>query len=208
MSVEAPYRPYGQADLLPYFKALAHESRLKLLGLLAQREHSVQELATLVGVSEPTVSHHLAMLRYLGLVRVREDGNTRWYAFQAEALTELARRLANPESLTGRAVKSTPEDWAAKVLQSFVEPDGTLTRIPASRKKRWVVLAWLAREFEERRPYVEAEVNAALQRHHWDSATLRRELVGYRMMTREHGVYLRLPETDWTPQEGAEDLRR
>lgn len=203
MSVEQNADPSGDgAALLPYFKALAHESRLKLLGLLAQREHSVQELAQLVGVREPTVSHHLAMLRYLGFVRLREDGNTHWYGFQPEALTQLAKRLSNPGALAGLAARSSPEDWMAKVIESFVRPDGTLTGIPASRKKRWVVLAWLARQFELGRRYPEAEVNATLQRHHWDSATLRREFIGYRMMARDAGVYWRLPEDDWVRQEG------
>ena len=188
--------------MLPYFKALAHESRLKLLGLLAQREHSVQELAQLVGVREPTVSHHLAMLRYLGLVRLREDGNTHWYAFQPDVLTQLAKRLSSPAAIAGLSPKSSPEDWMAKVLDSFVRPDGTLSGIPASRKKRWVVLSWLARQFDLGRRYSEAEINAALLVRHWDSATLRREFIGYRMMAREGGVYRRLPENEWVPADG------
>jgi hypothetical protein len=78
-----------------------------------------------------------------------------------------------------------------------VDPEGRLKTIPASRRKRWVVLKWLARQFDEGRDYPEAEVNAALQRRHWDSATLRRELIGHRMMGREAGVYRRLPEAGW-----------
>jgi DNA-binding transcriptional ArsR family regulator len=204
MTIERDIGPSADGTaLLPYFKALAHESRLKLLGLLAQREHSVQELAQLIGVREPTVSHHLAMLRYLGFVSLREDGNTHWYAFQPEVLTQLAKRLANPAALTGLGPKSSPEDWMAKVLAAFVRPDGTLSGIPASRKKRWVILAWLVRQFELGRRYPEAEINAALLVRHWDSATLRREFIGYRMMARESGVYWRLPETDWVPADGA-----
>ncbi|NEP18512.1 MAG: winged helix-turn-helix transcriptional regulator, partial [Leptolyngbya sp. SIO4C1] len=42
--------------LLAFFKALANESRLKLVGLLAQREHSVEEMAALLQLKEPTVS--------------------------------------------------------------------------------------------------------------------------------------------------------
>jgi hypothetical protein len=41
------------ASLLRFFKALAHESRLCLLGFVAQRERSVQELAGLLGLTEP-----------------------------------------------------------------------------------------------------------------------------------------------------------
>jgi hypothetical protein len=40
-------------------------------------------------------------------------------------------------------------------------------------------------------------VNQILQTRYWDSATLRRELVGYRMLAREKGIYWRLPEKEW-----------
>jgi len=45
--------------------------------------------------------------------------------------------------------------------------------------------------------YPERAVNETLQRHHWDSATLRRELIGAGMMARDAGVYWRLPEAEW-----------
>jgi hypothetical protein len=83
------------------------------------------------------------------------------------------------------------------VLATFMKPDGTFTAIPASRRKRRVLLTWLARRFQEGPRYPEAEVNAIIQAHYWDSATLRREMIGYRMMARENNVYWRLPEAEW-----------
>jgi predicted transcriptional regulator len=186
-----------QSKLLQFFKALAHESRLKLLGLVAQREHSVQELAALVGLKEPTVSHHLTMLKTLGLVSQRQDANTHWYALEPEAIANLAKRILSREQIAGLAETAPPEDWQKRVLSTFVGPDGAIKSIPASRKKRWAVLAWLVRKFEDGRRYPEAEINARLLEHHWDSATLRREFIGYRMMAREAGVYWRVPESDW-----------
>jgi hypothetical protein len=67
------------------------------------------------------------------------------------------------------------------------------------------VLAWLAAQFNLDRRYPEAEVNQILQTRHWDSATLRRELVGYRMLTREKGMYWRLPEEQWLAMDGAKE---
>ncbi len=81
-----------------------------------------------------------------------------------------------------------------------MKPDGTFTGVPASRRKRQVLLAWLARWFDEDRRYPEPEVNTIIQRHYWDSATLRREMIGYRMMARENNVYWRLPESDWVAE--------
>ena len=93
----------AQSKLLQFFKALAHESRLKLLGLVAQREHSVQELAALVGLKEPTVSHHLAMLKNLGLVSQRQDANTHWYALEPDApLLDIGHYQDRPSGLEQR----------------------------------------------------------------------------------------------------------
>jgi DNA-binding MarR family transcriptional regulator len=193
----------NSSRLLQFFKALAHESRLKLLGLVAQREHSVQELAGLVGLKEPTVSHHLSMLKEVGLVSQRQDGNTHWYRLEPEAIAGLAKLVLSREQIAGLAVDAGPEDWQAKVLENFVAADGALKSIPASRKKRWAVLAWLVRQFEDGRRYPEAEINARLLERHEDPATLRREFIGYRMMAREAGVYWRLPESEWVAENPA-----
>jgi hypothetical protein len=167
---------------------------------VAQQERSVQELAALSGLKEPTVSHHLVMLRDAGLVRSRVEGTTHWYALEAEALPALARRILSAGTVAGLAGDVTAASWEDHVLRNFLTPEGGLKEIPASRRKREVVLAWLVRQFEMDRHYSEAEVNAVLKRHHPDCATLRREFVGYRMMAREDGVYWRLPVEGWTTQ--------
>ena len=65
--------------LLSFFKALANESRLKLLGILSQTECSVEDLAARLKLKEPTVSHHLNKLKELDLVVMRSQGNTHLY---------------------------------------------------------------------------------------------------------------------------------
>ncbi len=188
--------------LLAFFKAMSNESRLRIVGLLAQHERSVQELAELLGLKEPTVSHHLAALKSLGLVSVRAEGVIRWHALRLERLSALNRSLLDPRGAVRFAGASSATSWDDKVLTTYVDASGVLTTIPASRRKRRIVLRWLAGQFEEGRRYREAEVNERLQRRHWDSATLRRELVGYGMMARDGGVYWRLPESEWrqTPE--------
>src|SRR3569832_976512 len=184
--------------LLEFFKAMAHESRLRMIGLLAQREHSVQELAELLDLKEPTVSHHLAILKAQGLVTARAEGTTRWHVLDRDALARLsAQVLQTPDEKLARMQPKAPEDYDTRVLRGFVRPDGSLTHMPAQRKKRGAVLRWLMRDFEEGRKYSEAEVNDAIQRHHWDSATLRREMVGHNMMARENRMYWRQPREMW-----------
>jgi hypothetical protein len=187
------------ATLLAFFKAMANESRLRIVGLLAIRERSVQELAELLELKEPTVSHHLASLKALGLVGVRSEGVTHWHALKLETLTALNRSLLDQagDVSVSREVHEAHGGWDAKVLATFVGADGQLTAIPASRRKRQIVLKWLVSAFEEGRRYGEAEINETLQRRHWDCATLRRELIGYGMMGREGEVYWRCPESEW-----------
>ncbi len=196
----------ANARLLAFFKALANESRLKLLGLVAQREHSVQELAGAAGITEPTASHHLAILRELGLVKRRTDGNTHWYGFVPTALPAMAAQILSVEGVAKLAGPARPRGSAESVIANFLDADGKLTHIPAQRKKRYAVLAWLVRKFEEGRSYSEAEVNELLQQYHWDSATLRREFIGYRMMEREKGVYRRISDFDWRSVDGSDPV--
>lgn len=196
MSVETK-SSQDPAMLLQFFKALAHESRLRLLGLVAAREHSVQELAELLSLKEPTVSHHLAMLREAGLVRLRQDGNTHWYGLEQKTLSRLSRALLARDQLELLAGAQTQNAGEDRVVRNYLTPEGRLKAFPATRKKRRPILAWLARQFAEGRNYTEAEVNAILERRHHDRETFRRELVGHHMLARKAGVYWRLPEAEW-----------
>jgi hypothetical protein len=177
-----------------YLKLLANETRLKLLGILASRERSVGELAEIVGLKEPTISHHLARLHEVGLVQMRADGNTHFYRLSTETLQQLSRDLFTPERMVSLGAHDAADAWEGKVLGTFLDGE-RLTKIPDVRKKRDVILRWLAERFEHGRRYPEPELNEIIRRHHPDTATLRRELVGARLMQRESGVYWRLPAT-------------
>src|SRR5579859_1833786 len=144
--------------LLEFFKAMAHESRLRIVGLLAHGERCVQDLAAALDLKEPTVSHHLAILKAQGLVTVRAEGTTRWHALDLGALERLSRRVLEPDALA--APERAPRNSDARILAGFLDAAGRLKVIPAARRKRTIVLRWLARAFEEGRRYTEAEVNA------------------------------------------------
>jgi predicted transcriptional regulator len=189
--------PQDPTMLLNFFKALAHESRLRLLGFVAEREHNVQELAARMALKEPTVSHHLALLKDVGLVNMRQDGTTHWYALEPKTLSKLAKSLLAPAQLAAlKGIEEQPSN-DEKVLRNYLTPDGRLKDFPASRKKRRVILVWFTRMFEEGRDYSEAEVNEIIERRHHDRETFRRELVGYKMLARKGGTYWRLPESGW-----------
>lgn len=67
-----------------FLKALAHESRLMMLCILAEGEKSVTELEQLLELRQPTVSQQLARLRADGLVSARRDGKTIYYSLASE----------------------------------------------------------------------------------------------------------------------------
>ena len=54
-------------ELLAFFKALADANRLKILGLLATEEMTVEQLAAVLDLRPSTISHHLARLSQVGL---------------------------------------------------------------------------------------------------------------------------------------------
>jgi predicted transcriptional regulator len=181
----------SQTRIVEHLKLLANETRLELLGLLASRERSVGELAEIVRLKEPTVSHHLSKLLAGGLVRMRADGTAHLYALETETLHRVNRELSELDRAIEAPAAEAADAWERKVLRSFLDGD-RLTKIPEARKKRDVVLRWLVERFDAGRRYGEREVNETIQRHHPDSATLRRELVGARLMKREGGVYWRV----------------
>lgn len=178
--------------VVDYLKVLAHETRLRLLGLVAVHERSVGELAEILGLKEPTISHHLAKLAEAGLVTMRAEGTAHLYRLKGDALRELSRDLFTEERVLSFAPAATEDAVERKVLRTYVV-DGRLTKIPAVRKKRDVVLRWLVTHFEADRTYPEREVNDIIGRIHWDFSTLRRELVGAQLMARESGIYWRTP---------------
>jgi len=187
--------------LLSFCKALAEESRLKIVGLLASREHSVQELAALLKLKEPTVSHHLSVLKTLDLVTLRADGTTHWYRLDDEVLRKIGRRVFSRETLATLARPVEKASWGEKVLRAFVDGE-RLIEIPVAREKRRVILRWLLDYFDRDETYSEAQVNAIIKRHHPDCATLRREFIGAGMMTRDNGVYRRTANPESRPGAG------
>jgi DNA-binding transcriptional ArsR family regulator len=71
------------------FEVLAEPSRRRILDLLLERPHSVGELVSALGLSQPGVSRHLRVLREASLVGVRRDGQRRWYELKAEPIGEI-----------------------------------------------------------------------------------------------------------------------
>jgi ArsR family transcriptional regulator len=83
----------GAVELLGPLKALADETRLKLLSLLLNHDLCVGALAHRLGISEAAVSQHLQVLRKAGLIKGEKRGYWTHYAVERNLLKELADRL-------------------------------------------------------------------------------------------------------------------
>ncbi len=91
-----------------FAKAIADETRQKIMGLCCCCELSVNEIVEQTNVSQPTVSHHLAILRETGLVDVRHKGKQTYYTLNQERMVMCCGQLMQvfaPESEVTEAVK-------------------------------------------------------------------------------------------------------
>jgi len=100
-----------------FAKALADETRQKIMGLICCEWNSVNEIVEQLNVTQPTVSHHLAVLRRAGLVKTREDGKQTFYMLNQESLAKCCGTLVlnfAPGTDTAKAVKT---------IKIIVDPD-------------------------------------------------------------------------------------
>jgi predicted transcriptional regulator len=171
--------------LLEFFKALADENRLKIIGLLAQNPTSVEALADALGLSVSTTSHHLSRLSKSGLVSARADGHYFIYSLQTEKLKDMSRHLLQEENLPALSVDTGEDAFERKVLSNFVDKDGRIVSFPVQEKKFAVLLRYALRSFEPGKRYTEKEVNALLSHYNEDTAALRRGMIEYRLLQRE-----------------------
>jgi len=174
-------------ELVSFCKALADTNRIRILGLLAQKAYSVEELAALLDLKPSTVSHHLAKLTGVGLVGARAFSYYNIYEMDTKALEHKARTLFSEASLTASTTDVDVTAYDQKVIRDYSRRDGRLKTIPAQHKKLEAILRHVVRSFDAKKRYSEKRVNEILRRYHGDTASLRRELVENGFMKREGG---------------------
>ena len=104
--VREPLGEESAADLARMFKALSDPVRLRLLSLIASHEGGEACVCDLTGpfdVSQPTISHHLKVLREAGLVGSERRGTWVYYWVLPPALAKLAALLQAPTAAAGEA---------------------------------------------------------------------------------------------------------
>ena len=177
----------SNTELLTFFKALADANRLKIVGLLAEKSYSVEELAELLKLKPSTVSHHLSRLAEAELVTVRAESYYSVYQLDKKLLEEKSRTMFSQTELSSVAAEVDVDAYDNKVVKDYLKRDGSLKTLPARRKKLEAILRHVVKAFDVDKRYSEKRVNEILSQYHADTATLRRELVGFGLMQREGG---------------------
>ena len=93
-----------------FAKALADDTRQKIMTACCCEWVSVNDLTETIGVSQPTISHHLAILREAGLVEARPEGKQTFYSLNQQRLAvccgQLMVTFAPEEKATAAVTKA------------------------------------------------------------------------------------------------------
>ena len=185
---------------LAILKALADDTRLRIVRALQEKDMYVELLAERLALSAPTVSFHLKKLTAAGLVDARREQYYTIYSLRREIFnTTLSALLDDVSSPVSEALRE--EQYRRKVIRSFM-PDGRCETLPAQVKKRMIIYHEIYSRFDPSRTYTEREVNAIIAEVHDDFCTVRRAFVGMGWMQREKGVYTVHPEAAAEAGEG------
>ncbi len=171
-------------ELLDFFKALADGNRLKIVGLLAQGEYSVEQLSEILNLRPSTVSHHLSKLAKAKLVSARSESYYNIYRLETGTLEEMSQRLLASDTLPAVTAEVDLDAYDRKVINTFCDKDGRIKQFPAQQKKFEAILRYVVRDFQADQRYTEKQVNAILARFSDDIASLRRGLIETKMMAR------------------------
>jgi DNA-binding transcriptional ArsR family regulator len=174
-------------ELVAFFKVMGDQNRLRIVGLLAERPHTVEQLGQALGIGASTVSHHLARLASIGLVDARTESYYSLYALRRGVLGEMAKKLLAHAEPARPALDQDLAAFDRKVLGTFTAPDGRILAFPTQEKKVRVLLRHVLPSFTLGVRYPEKRVNEILSRFNDDVARLRRWLVEYGYMKREGG---------------------
>lgn len=169
--------------LLDFFRAVGQPERIKIVGLLANRAHTIAELAVALTLPESEVIHHLRKLRRARLVQTaaRVFGESDTFGLNQETLQQWQAAVE---------ARTAPRPWREVILERYVRA-GRLKSVPAHPDERRVILEWLAEQFEPGKRYSEAAVIGIIAEHYPKQEMLRRYLVDRGLLKRLGDIYWR-----------------
>lgn len=174
-------------EKLALLKLLADETRLEILNILLREDSYVEKIACELSLTPATICYHLKKMESAGVVNCSRSQFYIIYSLNREIFDKPLFELIKKDD----EIIDTEEKYKKEVISHFFKY-GRLTQIPTQRKKREIVLAEILKQFEIDREYDEKEVNEIILRYHEDFCTIRREMIAFGMMTRDHEIYKRI----------------
>lgn len=162
--------PITRAEVLNPLAALADESRLRILELLAaEGEVRGQDLINKLELSQPNLSRHLKTLVAARLVQERRAGDTnKLYQLNGAAVEDLCAKLtqlfspdnaqANVMAAQAQALRNAALRGVALEVQPFLDDQGRVAHFSTKLKEQQMVLAYLINKIALDRSYTEREI--------------------------------------------------
>ncbi|WP_370222112.1 metalloregulator ArsR/SmtB family transcription factor [Cytobacillus sp.] len=188
--------------LVAFYKTMGDPTRIRIVFLLAKGPLHGQAIAGKLGLTPPTITHHLNKLREINLVYQRRDKNTVYFYLNESVLKHqsgVLAKLADKEEIKKMEEQNSESQ---KVIENFFTKDGKLKNIPAQRKKKLMVFEHLIKGLKMGKKYEEKVLNEYIKQYHEDYATIRREFIINHYMYRENGIYELNPPEMWAKIEG------
>lgn len=173
-------------EKLELLKLLADETRLEILNILLREDSYVEKIACELSLTPATICYHLKKMESAGVVNCSRSQFYIIYSLNREIFDKPLFELIKDDKIV-----NTEEKYKKSVISNFFRY-GKLTQLPTQRKKREIVLSEILKLFEPDREYTEKEVNEIILRYHEDYCTIRREMISFGMMTRDHETYRRV----------------
>lgn len=185
--------------VVAFYKTMGDPTRIRIVAILAKGPLHGQAIAGKLGLSAPTITHHLKKLRDIHVVYDRRVKNTIYFYLNESLINQQAKVFTELLEKKGEELEEMVESSIErqKIIENFFTKDGKLKNIPAQRKKKLIVFEHMIRGLKIGEKYEEKQLNEFIKQFHDDYATIRREFIINHYMFRENGIYELNPEEMW-----------
>jgi biotin operon repressor len=185
--------------VVAFYKTMGDPTRIRIVAILAKGPLHGQAIAGKLGLSAPTITHHLKKLRDIHVVYDRRVKNTIYFYLNESLINQQAKVFTELLEKKGKELDEMVESSIErqKIIENFFMKNGKLKNIPAQRKKKLIVFEHMVRGLKIGEKYEEKQLNEYIKQFHDDYATIRREFIINHYMFRENGIYELNPEEMW-----------
>jgi biotin operon repressor len=185
--------------IVAFYKTMGDPTRIRIVAILAKGPLHGQAIAGKLGLSAPTITHHLKKLRDIHVVYDRRVKNTIYFYLNESLINQQAKVFTELLEKKGEELDEMVESSIErqKIIDNFFTKTGKLKNIPAQRKKKLIVFEHMIQGLKIGEKYEEIQLNEYIKQFHDDYATIRREFIINHYMFRENGIYELNPEELW-----------